>query len=196
MTQEEFDAQVKTLVGETLLNREWITDIYTGKGNFKDLPNPGDQYRVFTDQNLESNSSLRDAAHAINDAIANSVVREEPIYRGFPVPTYTDFGKQVLGLKMGDSFSIRGATSFTLDKDLAIKFSLGKAGGGHGLDRIDVQGHRVKSVLFVINKSKSLNVSPYSHWKQKEVITRGTYKVTDLDYSSSVLKITLEQTHE
>lgn len=194
LSKEEFEAQVGGFIQQTLYNKEWITQIYDGSATFKDLANPGDQYKVFDGQSLESKESLLDAARALNRAIDQSEIRGEPIYRGFPVREDSEAGVKVLALKPGDSFSIKGATSFTTSPEVAKGFSLLKLGGGKGISKFDARW--TKSVVFKVEKAKAVNVSPFSHWKQKEVVTRGNYKVKSIDYSVIPRVITLEQEHE
>lgn len=194
MSKEEFEAALKVLPGQTLYNEEWLTKLYDGSATFKDLSNPGDQYKVFEGQDLQSGGSLREAARALNEAIDRSEIRTEPIYRGVPLNTWSDAGKAVLELKEGDSFSIKGATSFTTDPKIAEGFAFLKLGGGRGISKYDAS--HTKSVVFKIENPKAVNVSQYSHWRQKEVVTRGNYKVKSIDYSKKPLEIVLEQVHE
>jgi hypothetical protein len=85
------------------------------------------------------------------------------------------FYQQIDGIKAGDPFDIPGVTSFTVDKFTATQFSRGEARGqgGRGGD-----GRRhTSAVTLEIRSSRGIPVAALSPWDQKEVLTRGRFKV-------------------
>lgn len=140
--------------------------------------------------------SLRAAGAALNKAIDTAPETMQPMYRGMQVPPF-DYARSSLSkpvanpqyaalekLKPGDTFRVDGITSFTVDKQVARDFSKGEARGqsNYLYNRRSEQARRASAVtLEVAPGARGLPVAALSPWRQKEVLTRGTFVVKSVD---------------
>ena len=192
MTKEEWEAGLEKLTWQTLWNKEFLNSLASGEATFKSVyPQVPEEYAVFQGQKLNRNVSILEAAKLLNKVIDESERRTEPIYRGVPLFRGSEPYKEVMALKPGDTFSIKGVSSFTTDREIAKGFAYHELGGGKGISKIDRGNYQ--SVVFKIENAKAVNIAPYSHWKQKEVISRGNYKVKSVVTHDHFSEITLEQ---
>jgi len=107
-----------------------------------------------------------------------------PMYRGVMMD-------KPLDLKIGEEFDLASLTSFTRDREIGIKFSQGKASGQ--LKRWSKE-HPV--LLQIEGNNKALDIDVFSPWNQKEVITNGSFEVTNISeegYYPKIQVISLKQ---
>lgn len=126
--------------------------------------------------NIDSDSSetWEKGARALNNAIRTAKPLSVPVYRG----VYgSDNMKKLLSMQTGDTVDLVGPTSFTADKAIATKFSLGKASGqgGGGLNR-----WTKSAVVEVLPGARGIPVAAMSPWNQKEVISGGRFRIKEI----------------
>ena len=147
--------------------------------------NPLAKYKAFLtgqpfldDEN--SRASWGEGARALNNAVRTSKPLAGPIYRGIYGRDNMD---KLFAMKPGETFDVIGPTSFTLDRELAVKFSVGKASGqgGGGL------AHSVRSaVVEVASGARGIPVAALSPWNQSEVISSGRFRIKSIEEGEGV----------
>lgn len=156
-------------------------------------------------------ATLREAGKALNDAIDSSPRLSESIYRGMHVPHVVSKRKsdeidpnsgriyatkdrdqsptvdvpnpllrRIATMKPGDEYELPGATSFTADRQIAQDFSRGEAVGQSGRRSGNERRH-VPAVVLEVRKARAIAAAALSPWKQKEVLTRGKFKVVSVE---------------
>jgi hypothetical protein len=128
---------------------------------------------------MVSKTMNMDVRDKIDTAVSGRVISPDAYPKGstreikdVPNPLY----ERISSLKAGDSFPIPGATSFTSDAFVAKEFSRGEARGQGGRSGGSDQRY-VPAVVLEVRGARGLNAAALSPWKQKEVITRGDFKV-------------------
>jgi hypothetical protein len=77
--------------------------------------------------------------------------------------------------KEGSGYDYLGTMSYTTDKQIAYKFSLGRASGQGSVGAKEAPP---QAVLYVIRNATGLNVKALSPWRQSEILVNGKHKVT------------------
>jgi hypothetical protein len=134
---------------------------------------------------LVNDDKMGEIVAKLNEAIENAEPIGQYLYRGVPESYFAKkagdiaFGWDGKTLpKIGDTLHAAGVTSFTKDKEIAQAFSLGLADGQSEMAKYFVNG----GILFEVKKGcKALDVKDISDWKQSEMLTFGTFKVTHVD---------------
>ena len=109
----------------------------------------------------------RRGSKMLGNAVDNAPISSEPIYRGIILDKEIDF-------KDGEEFSLQNITSFTGDRKKAVGFAFNRQGKS-GQGRI---GYLARPLVIEVEPGvKVLDISKLSPWRQKEMISRGKYKV-------------------
>lgn len=87
----------------------------------------------------------------------------------------------LLATKKGDVVSISGFSSFSAERSIADEFATGQNVGQRGKSKKGDLSQVSAAVTYEIEPgAKALSVSRFSKWKQAEVITKGSFTVTDV----------------
>lgn len=109
-----------------------------------------------------------DGAKALNAAIEHSTPIDSELHRGvMGRDAYNAFEK----FEAGSEFHIAGATSFTMDSEIAEKFASGRGPGQYK----DLNAPR--TIIKIKSGGRGLRVAALSPYKQREVIAKGRYRV-------------------
>jgi hypothetical protein len=137
---------------------------------------PGYDYKNFykgQDVKAGGEATWRDGVHALVNAIDSASPLDKPMYRGL---NGYENQAQVLALKPGDDFTVVAPTSFTADRNLAVKWSQGKVSGQGGGS---FSGPTI--IIEVQSGAKGLKVAALSPFKQSEILSSGTFKVVRVE---------------
>ena len=148
------------------------------------MTNPMASYKNFIEgQDLAtSDVPVREAAMALDKAVAEADPFPSPIFRGLVVPrselgTNQKIGEWLSSVQPGDSFSMNAPTSFTASAQEADKFATGTS-TGQGKNK--EQGNGV--ILEVEAGSRALPVAALSPWKnQEELLSSGQFEIVSVE---------------
>jgi hypothetical protein len=126
---------------------------------------------------VKSQHTIAEGAAALNAFVDASPRRPEPIYRG--LGEYTTYKKlDDVGRprpKVGDVMDISGASSFTRDRGIAERFASRTVAGAKSGAQPD------REWLFEARNARGIDVDALSPWRQKEVISRGRFRVAEVN---------------
>ena len=138
---------------------------------------PGYDYRNFMasqDVKAGGEATWRDGVRGLINAVDTASPIDQPIYRGLSGYAVE---KQILALKPGDYFNVIAPTSFTADRNLAVKWSQGKVSGS-GLSALPSGSSTV--IIEVQSGAKGIRAAALSPYKQSEIISSGKFTVVSV----------------
>jgi hypothetical protein len=147
----------------------------------------------------KNEATVLEAGRLLNKAVDEAPQLRISMYRGLHIHPYDTSGPisklkdnpeyvKLERLKPGSVFSITGVQSFTTDKQIAKDFSKRQARGqpGYEANRREEANYgssrrRAAAVVVEIQPgARGLPIASLSPWKQREVLTRGEFKVVDV----------------
>ncbi len=156
------------------------------------LASPMSDYKnYFTGQDVRASDvmTVKEAAGAMNRAIAGSPPLQQPIFRGAhahyrrDIPLGEPPRLTIEPPAVGERMRIAGSSSFTADGDTARAFAEGTAKGQPKLAREPVATY----VYEIAPGARGLPVAALSPYAQQEVITRGNFRVREVRQNTTQL---------
>jgi SPP1 gp7 family putative phage head morphogenesis protein len=130
-------------------------------------------------------ATVREAGAALHNAISSSKPLEHSVYRGFALHPSAE-RVAYKAPNVGETIDLAGVTSFSSDREVSRQFATGSA-KGQQQGGLSVSGLAI--TYEIVPGAKGLKVGALSPWDQKEVISAGKFKVTD------VIKGSIEAKH-